>query len=64
MKTVVQRAKPYQAVLNVPGQLPTPTPCYLACDDVQAARFAVADWSSLAPVRAIERLPREWEMIA
>jgi hypothetical protein len=47
MRLVVQRARPYQAVLCIPGQLPTPTPTYFACDDVQAARRAIADWAGL-----------------
>lgn len=62
MRTV--RARAYQAVLNLPGQLPTATPCYVAVDDVQAARFAIADWSTLGEVYAIERLPRDFEAVS
>lgn len=60
----VLRARPYQAVLAIKGQFPTAAPCYLACDDTQAARFALEDWSGLSPVYAVERLPRDVEAIA
>jgi hypothetical protein len=57
IRTIIQRARPYQAVLEIDGQLPTLTTPFLACDDVQAARLAVADWAGLGRVVAIERIP-------
>jgi hypothetical protein len=64
MHALLQRHKRYTALLNIAGQFPTPTPCYQAVDEIQAARFAINDWSAISDVLAIKAVGGPGELLA
>lgn len=53
MIALIQRHKRYTALLNIPGQLPTHTPSFEACDVVQAARVAIRNWAEISDITEV-----------